>query len=418
MEWPTAALSEVANIISGGTPKSGVAEYWEGDVEWITPKDMGKMSGIYASDTIRKISQVGLNKSSAKLISENSVILSTRAPIGHLAINTVPMATNQGCRGLEPKDNLDTKYLYYFLLKSVDLLNDLGSGTTFKELSKGALEKVNLPLPPIPEQKRIVAILDQAFAGIEQARAKTEQNLKNARELFESSLKGIFQSRGKDWERVSLLELLERKWITGHLDGNHGGDYPLKSEFVDSGVPYISAKCLVDGELDMSKAKYLTAERAGSLRKGIAKNEDVLFAHNATVGPVTILETDEEKVILGTSLTYYRCDKEFILPNYLAQYMVSYEFTSQYTSIMRQSTRNQVPITKQREFIHVIPPVDEQADIASSLVELSDQLKKLEQIYKAKLAALDELKKSILQKAFSGELTKTLNGETSKGAAA
>jgi restriction endonuclease S subunit len=92
--------------------------------------------------------------------------LSTRAPIGHLAINTVPMAFNQGCRGLVPSALIDTKYLYYFLFHNVELLNELGSGTTFKELSTGALSHVKLPVPPLPEQRRIVAIVDEAFEGI------------------------------------------------------------------------------------------------------------------------------------------------------------------------------------------------------------------------------------------------------------
>ena len=205
---------------------------------------------------------------------------------------------------------------------------------------------------------------------------------------------------------MTLLDLLERNWIMSHLDGNHGGDYPRKDEFIEAGVPYISAKCISNSEVDMSKSKYLSEERASGLRKGIAKNGDVLFAHNATVGPVAILKTDREKIILGTSLTYYRCNENYILPEYLAQYMISYEFTSQYTSIMRQSTRNQVPITKQREFIHVIPPVKEQRQIARELVGLSDQLQQLAIVYQQKLKCLEELKKSLLQKAFSGELTK------------
>ncbi|KKL51007.1 hypothetical protein LCGC14_2299790, partial [marine sediment metagenome] len=210
MGWSISKMSEVTNIISGGTPKSGISDYWFGDVKWITPKDMGKITGIYVSETGRNITQLGLDKSSAKLIPENSVILSTRAPIGYLAINTVPMATNQGCRGLVPKNTLDTKFLYYFLLKSVSLLNDLGSGTTFKELSKTALERVEIPHPEITEQKHIVAILEQAFADIEQARAKTEQNLKNARELFESYLQQVFSERGEGWRASKLKEITSK----------------------------------------------------------------------------------------------------------------------------------------------------------------------------------------------------------------
>jgi type I restriction enzyme S subunit len=309
---------------------------------------------------------------------------------------------------LKKTSNVDSSFINLWL-KSPLMREQLdeGNGATVDTLTIKKLQTLQVNLPPIPEQQRIVAILDQASADIEKARANAEKNLKNARELFDSSLKGIFQSRGKNWERVTLLDLLERNWIMSHLDGNHGGDYPRKDEFIEAGVPYISAKCISNSQVDMSKSKYLSEERASGLRKGIAKNGDVLFAHNATVGPVAILNTAREKIILGTSLTYYRCNKNYILPEYLAQYMISYEFTSQYTSIMRQSTRNQVPITKQREFIHVIPPINEQKEIARELVGLSDQLQQLVIVYQQKLASLDELKKSLLQKAFSGELTKT-----------
>ena len=115
--------------------------------------------------------------------------------------------------------------------------------------------------------------------------------------------------------------------------------------------------------------------------------------------------TDEPKVILSTSLTYYRCDLSHILPEYLAHYMRSPEFKDQYEAIMRQSTRNQVPITKQREFFHVIPPLDEQRRIAKKLNSLRGEVTRLEAIYNERLARVSDLKQSILQKAFSGELT-------------
>jgi type I restriction enzyme S subunit len=154
----------------------------------------------------------------------------------------------------------------------------------------------------------------------------------------------------------------------------------------------------------MSRAKYLAPTRAALLRKGIAKDNDVLFAHNATVGPVAILHTDQEKVILGTSLTYYRCDSKHIIPEYLAHYMRSSGFKAQYLQVMRQSTRNQVPITKQREFFHVIPPLDNQKTIVRELDGLFENGQRLASLYQRKLAALEELKKSLLHQAFTGAL--------------
>lgn len=177
------------------------------------------------------------------------------------------------------------------------------------------------------------------------------------------------KGRGENWERCTLEELLKRGWVKSHLDGNHGGNYPRKNEFIDSGIPYISANCIKGNHVDFAIAKYLSHQRAALLRKGIAHNNDVLFAHNATVGPVALLQTKEDKVILGTSLTYYRCDEDYILAKYLAIYMQSPEFTNQYKQVMQQSTRNQVPITKQRTFTHIIPPLPEQKRIVAILDE-------------------------------------------------
>ncbi len=154
----------------------------------------------------------------------------------------------------------------------------------------------------------------------------------------------------------------------------------------------------------MTRAKYLSPARAARIRKGIAQNNDVLFAHNATVGPVAILRTAEKKVILGTSLTYYRCNPDRILPGYLSNYMRSSVFKAQYLQVMRQSTRNQVPITKQREFFHVIPPIDEQRQIVGALHGIFESSKTLERSYRQKLVSLAALKQAILQKAFAGQL--------------
>lgn len=395
-------LSKVCRIVNGGTPKSGVAEYWGGDVAWLTPAEMGKLAAPEISETVRTISSAGLRNSSAKQVPVGSVIMSTRAPIGHLAIPLAPMAFNQGCRGLVPDEGLDTRYLYYFLWFSRDALNDLGTGTTFKELSTGALGSYEIPLPPLQEQRRIVAVLDEAFAAIATATTNAEKNLSNARELS-----AMFPAADPAEDcRFAIGELLERGWLIGHMDGNHGSDYPRKDEFVDTGVTYLSANCIRDGLVDFGRAKFLTSERAGKLRKGFAKNRDVLFAHNATVGPVALLQTDADFVVLGTSLTYYRCDEDFILPEYLESYLRSPAFVAQYSAVMRQSTRNQVPITKQREFYIDLPPMVLQRHLVASLRGFQEHGRTMAKLYQAKLDALSALKESLLRRAFSGQLTK------------
>ncbi|TAJ94110.1 MAG: restriction endonuclease subunit S [Gammaproteobacteria bacterium] len=302
-----------------------------------------------------------------------------------------------GVKILQPRSFLRPKFLFY-QLQAAELAS-LGYARHYR-----LLKELEIKVPPLPEQQRIVGLLDETFSGIATAQANAGKNLQNARSLFESHLQSVFTQRGAKWDRVTLQTLLDRRWIECHLDGNHGSDYPRKDEFISVGVPYISANCLDDEHIDMSRAKYLSPSRAAQLRKGIAKDNDVLFAHNATVGPVAILHTDEEKVILGTSLTYYRCDPKHILPEYLAHYMRSFGFKSQYLQVMKQSTRNQVPITKQREFFHVIPPLEEQKLIVGALDGLLENGQRLAHIYERKLAALEALKKSLLHQAFTGEL--------------
>jgi len=300
-----------------------------------------------------------------------------------------------GVKVLQPKAFLEPKFFYYWL-QSLDL-KSLGYARHYK-----LLKEQRVPRPPLSEQHRIVAILDKAFESIAVTNANAKKNLENARELFESALVGLFDIN--DAERVTLATLLERGWIDSHLDGNHGSYYPRKEEFVNSGVPYLSANCLDADTIDFPRAKYLSRSRAAKIKKGVAKTRDVLFAHNATVGPVALLITEEPKVILGTSLTYYRCNEQYILPEYLAHYMRSREFISQYKQVMRQSTRNQVPITIQREFYHVVPSLPEQRRIANALDALRPNIDHLSDLYSRKLCTLQELKSSLLHAAFSGEV--------------
>ena len=190
--WEVKKLGEVCEVVNGGTPDTKVAEFWGGEHLWITPKDMGKLDSIFVDDTARKITDAGLKNSSAKKLPINSIILSSRAPIGHLAVNTKEISTNHGCKGIIPKKVLLTLFLFYFLKNSVELLNSLGSGTTFKELSGSKLAEVKIPLPPLPEQRSIVAKLDALSAKTKKLEAIYRQKLNDLDELKKSVLKKAF----------------------------------------------------------------------------------------------------------------------------------------------------------------------------------------------------------------------------------
>ncbi len=169
-KWKWVQLNSVGQIVGGGTPSSTISEYWENPaIVWITPTDLGKVDGAYISEGARGISQLGLNKSSARLIPAGSVIYTSRgACIGDLAIATKECCTNQGCKSLVPDIALITsKWAYYALKHATPTIRNLSSGTTFAEISGKKLGNVWIPLPPLAEQRRIVAKLEDLFSGVD-----------------------------------------------------------------------------------------------------------------------------------------------------------------------------------------------------------------------------------------------------------
>jgi type I restriction enzyme S subunit len=204
----------------------------------------------------------------------------------------------------------------------------------------------------------------------------------------------------KSWEVVEIQQLIDQGRIISHLDGNHGGLYPNADEFINEGVPYIGANCFLNNRVDFSKCKHLSMERSLKFRKGVAKNGDVLFAHNATVGPVAFLETELDFVILSTTATYFRLDNKTIDAKYWLFFLSSPTFKNQYEKVMGQSTRNQVPITMQRSFYSVIPTFEEQKEI-SEILNTSD--KKLE-ILLEKKTHYQELKQGLMQQLLTGKI--------------
>lgn len=393
--WQTKQIQDVADIVNGGTPKSKTPEYWNGDVLWITPKDMGQVESIYVSNTSRRITEQGLKKSSARLVPENSVILSTRAPIGHLVINEKPMAFNQGCRGLVPRENLETKYLYYYLAANVDLLNDLGTGTTFKELSKKNLSEVNIPLPPLEKQKRIVAILDEAFEGIEKAQANAQQNLANARELFESYLISAF-SDNKGWLKSSLSEVCSEK-IT---DGTH-----QTPTYFDDGYIFLSSRNVTSRKINWDDVKFIDEEQHQAMHKRIAPRQgDILLAKNGTTGVAAIVDRDVVFDIY-VSLAWLR-PSEKVLGRFMWHYINSPLAKEQFNKRLKGVGVPNLHLKEIREVTIFYPEtIEDQEKIVEKLDQISDEVQRLEAIYEQKLKGLAELKQSLLQKAFSGELT-------------
>ena len=164
--WREARLGEICAIMGGGTPKTKVSEYWDGDIPWLTPKDLSGFSGIYISNGERNISELGLKNSSAKLLPKNTVLLTTRAPVGYLAISKSEVSTNQGFRSLIPDGKTSSLFLFYLLKRNVAHLKSQSSGTTFGELTGTTLKSLSFLFPPMELTKRFENFVKPLFNKI------------------------------------------------------------------------------------------------------------------------------------------------------------------------------------------------------------------------------------------------------------
>ena len=280
MSWPEITLGEVAEIVSGATPSSSVPELWDGSVLWATPTDLSRLESKFIEQTERTISESGLQSCSAKVLPSNSVLFSSRAPIGLIAINKNPMATNQGFKSFVPKRGLDSSYLYWWLKANRERLQDLGNGATFKELSKAVISRVSLPLPPIEEQRRIAKMLDRADA-ILRKRARTitlaENLLKSLfLEMFGHPLNSsVGHPRG---ELRSLGKIETGKTPPSQDVDNHGTGVPFVTPGDLGGCVSYSRR-----QISPTGARYSKVAPAGST---------MVCCIGATIGKMGFLEMD------------------------------------------------------------------------------------------------------------------------------
>ena len=277
-------------------------------------------------------------------------------------------------------------------------IDKLGSGTTFKELAAGKLKQVEIPLAPFPEQKRIVAILDEAFAGIATAVANTEKNLANARELFESYLNAVFSQRGDGWVVTTLGDVCKFE------NGDRGKNYPTRNEYVESGIPWINTGHIQrDGTLSQSEMNFISQEKYKSLRSGKIQPGDLVYClRGATLGKTALVDPFTVGAV-ASSLVIIRpsniLDSRFLycyLTSPLGQGLIrGYENGAAQPNLGAKSVAK-YPIA--------LPTLAEQKVIVQELATLTAETQRLESLYQRKLAALDALKKSLLQQAFSGQL--------------
>ena len=372
-EWETKALKEVGKIVSGATPKTNVLEYWDGSISWVTPKDLGKIFGQkYIIETTRSITELGLKSCSAQLMPKGSIIMSSRAPIGHLAIAIHDLCTNQGCKSIVPNDNMVSEYIYYYLLSNRDKLNKLGKGAVFPELSGKLFGDFKIPIPSFEDQQKIVEKLDKAFELIDQAKANIEQNIINAKELFQSKLDEVFSQKGDGWTQCKFKDVLDI--INGRNQKeveSSNGEYPI----------YGSA-----GKVMGYATSFLCNENTIIIgRKGTIDNP--IFIDHKFWNVDTAFGLKSKGVILDKLLYYFTKTIDF-------------------KSMDKGTT---LPSLTKKDLLEIEINFPSDLNIQNVLVLKLDDLSSMSNQtidnYRKKLSNLEELRKSILEKAFKGELT-------------
>lgn len=323
------------------------------------------------------------------------VIAMSGATTGKLAISNVDETfyLNQRVGKFIPKKNLSKDYLYYFLSTRIEENLRISSGAAQPNLSTGQIKNFKIPLPPFPKQKQIVGILDKVFEGIAKAKENAEKNLQNAKEFFESYLQNVFANPGDGWEEKRLGEVLQK---TETIDPTKTPD----KEFI-----YIDVSSVNKENFTIENTTLMKGKNAPSRARKFVKANDVIFATvRPTLRRIAIIPKKYDGQVCSTGYFVLRT-KEYLNNNLVFYFLQTSNFNKKMEELQKGASYPAVTDGDVREQIIPFPKsIAEQKAIVKKLDELSAQTKKLEEIYLKKLADLDELRKSVLKKAFSGNL--------------
>lgn len=392
--WEIKKLGDVLTIERGGSPrpiKKYLTDSSEG-INWIKISD-ATASNKYIYETKEKITREGLHKT--RMVHEGDFLLSNSMSFGRPYIMRTSGCIHDGWLVLKQEGEkvFEIEYLYYLLSSPYlfEQFDSLAAGSTVRNLNIRLVSSVEVPVPPLPEQQRIVSILDKCFSAIERSRNNAEQNLKNAKELFESYLQEVFEKKGNGWEEKKLGEVYDVR------DGTH--DSP---KYHNQGYPLVTSKNLKNHKLTFDNIKFISETDYLNINKRSKVDVgDVLFAMIGTIGNPVVIEDEPNYAIKNVAL--------FKVGNNQNSYFLKYFLDSKQTieKMMRDAkgtTQKFVGLGYLRSFPILVPPLKEQQTIVRQLDTLRIETQKLESIYQKKILLLEELKKSILQKAFSGEL--------------
>lgn len=359
----TVLLGDVAEVLGGGTPSTKNKTYWNGDIPWITPRDLSSHIDTYIETGNRKITEAGLKNSSAKLLPTGAVIFSSRAPIGYVTIASNTMATNQGCKGIICKsDKLNNNFLFYWLKVNKEKIESLAGGSTFKEISTSGVRNLEISLLDIATQNEVVKILTQIDEKIELNRRMNETQEQMGQALFKHYF--IDNPEAKSWPKKKVsdfADVLTGKGSTKSLL-TEGGQYPL---YGANGIMGTSDSYLFDEDLIMT----------------------------GRVGTLGTVRISSGKIWASDNVLVIKPRKNF-------GYVYSNVKTFDFQSLNRGSTQPLVTQTDLKNQIILEPPVKLLDNFESSFI---DFLKIIQNNDKQNLS-LVSLRDSLLPRLISGKI--------------
>ena len=358
-----AKLGDICTVVSGSTPKTGVAEYWDGTVKWITPAELNEDS-FYITDSVRHITEDGKEKTGLSYLPKGTVILSSRAPIGKTAIAGCEMCCNQGFKNLICSDAVYNEYLYFFLKSKTNYLNSLGRGATFKEISKSIVEKIEIPLPNIEKQHQIVKEL------------KATRNLIAHRKQQLTKLDELIKARFVEMFGDMLLNSLEwpEKPLEGLADivsGITKGRKTTETGLIE--VPYMAVSNVKSGYIDWTTIKTILATKQ-EIEQYRLMPDDILMTEGGDpdkVGRGAIIKNPLKDSIHQNHIFRVRLDKSELLPAYFAEYLQHQKAKRYFLGCAKQTTGiASINMRQLRALPVLIPPLPLQNQFAAFVAEV------------------------------------------------
>ena len=356
-------LGDICEIVSGSTPKTTIEEYWDGDVKWITPAELNENVYII-NDSVRKITKLAVEKTGLSSFPEGTVILSTRAPIGKVAIAGCEMYCNQGFKNLICSEKIFNKYLYWFLKGNTMFLNSLGRGATFKEISKAIVSEIEINVPEIEEQHEIVKVLEKVNTIIRFRKQELSvlDTLVKARfvEMF-----GDAVDNPMGWEKKQLQEIVTDDCTISYGIVQTGNDQ-------EEGVPVFRPVDIVNRIPKLEELKRTTEEISNKYKRTILKGHEMLITVRANIADTCIVGKEFKGCNVGRGIVPIRTQENIMVLEFLKYLMDSKHLNDDIKSKAKGITLIQLNMEDLREVELIVPPIEQQ----KAFVEFAEQVDK------------------------------------------